>query len=111
MKENPRTLYDTYVFIQVFKEVWLKSVKVEHTIKGFEESGIYPMNPGAIKKGKLAPVEVCEQPESLPETANESIVNEEADLEVLNEDATLRPVSTGNGTPVHNYPKTCKDAS
>ena len=58
LKENPGALYDKYVFIQVFKEVWLKSVKVEYTIKGFEESRIYPMNPDAIKKSKLAPAEV-----------------------------------------------------
>ena len=58
LKENPRVLYNKYVFIQVFKEVWLKSAKVEYTIKGFEESGIYPINPDAIKKGKLASAEV-----------------------------------------------------
>ena len=58
LKENPGALYDKYVFIQVFKEVWQKSAKVEYTIKGFKESGIYPINPDAIKKGKLAPTEV-----------------------------------------------------
>ena len=58
LKENPGALYDKYVFIQVFKEVWQKSAKVEYAIKGFEESGIYPINPDAIKKGKLAPAEV-----------------------------------------------------
>ena len=50
--------------------MWLKAVKVEYVIKGFEESEIYPMN---------------------PDIANESIVNEEADPEVLNEDAAPRP--------------------
>ena len=50
MKENPGVLYDKYIFIQVFKEVWLKSAKVEYAIKGFEESGIYLMNPEVIKK-------------------------------------------------------------
>ena len=59
LKENPGALYDKYVFIQVSKEVWLKSTKAEYAIKGFEELGIYPMNPEAIKKGKLAPAEVC----------------------------------------------------
>ena len=54
LKENPGALYNKYVFIQVCKEVWLKSVKAEYVIKGFEELGIYPMNPDAIKKGKLA---------------------------------------------------------
>ena len=39
LKENPRALYNKYVFIQVFKEVWLKSAKVEYAIKGFEDSG------------------------------------------------------------------------
>ena len=39
LKENPGALYDKYVFIQVFKEVWLKSVKVEYAIKGFESQG------------------------------------------------------------------------
>ena len=58
LKENPGALYNKYVFIQVFKEVWLKSAKMEYAIKGFEESGIYPKNPDAIKKGKLAPAEV-----------------------------------------------------
>ena len=53
LKKNPKALYNKYVFIQVFKEVWLKSAKVEYTIKGFEESGIYPMNPNAIKKVNL----------------------------------------------------------
>ena len=52
LKENPGALYDKYVFIQVFKEVWQKSAKVEYAIKGFKESGIYPINPDAIKKGK-----------------------------------------------------------
>ena len=51
LKENPGALYNKYVFIQVFKEVWLKSAKVEYTVKGFEESGIYLMNPEVIKKG------------------------------------------------------------
>ena len=55
LKENPGALYDKYVFIYVFKEVWLKSVKVEYAIKGFEELGIYLMNPEVIEKGKLAP--------------------------------------------------------
>ena len=106
LKENPGVLYDKYLFIQVFKEVWLKSVKVEYMIKGFEESGIYPMNPDAIKKGKLAQAEVYKQPEPLPEIENESIVNEEVDLEVPNEDAALRPSAlTGNVTPVINIPK------
>ena len=58
LKENPGALYDKYVFIQDFKEVWLKPAKVEYAIKGFEELGIYPMNPEAIKIGKLAPAEV-----------------------------------------------------
>ena len=49
------------------------------------------MNPEVIKKGKLALVEVYKQPEPLPEIANDSIVNEEADPEVLNEDAASRP--------------------
>ena len=53
LKKNPGALYDKYVFIQVFKEVWLKSVKVEYAIKGFEELGIYLMNPEAIKKVNL----------------------------------------------------------
>ena len=39
LKENPGALYDKYVFIQVFKEAWLKSAKVEYAIKGLEESG------------------------------------------------------------------------
>ena len=67
LKDNPRTLYNKYIFIQVFKEVWLKLAKVEYTVKGFEELGIYPVNPDAIKKGKLAPAEVYKQPEPLPE--------------------------------------------
>ena len=58
MKENTGALYNKYVFIQVFKEVWLKSAKVEYIIKWFEESGIYLMNPEAIKKSKLALAEV-----------------------------------------------------
>ena len=106
LKENPGALYDKYVFIQVFKEVWQKSAKVEYAIKGFEESGIYPINPDAIKKGKLAPTEVYKRPEPLPEIANESLVNEEADPEVPNEDAAPRPsTSTGSVTPVINIPK------
>ena len=41
------------------------------------------------------------QPKPLPEIVNESIVNEEADPEVLNEDAALRPSTlTRNVTPV-----------
>ena len=55
LKENPGALYDKYVFIQVFKEVWLKSVKVEYAIKGFEELGIYLMNPDVIKKRSTCP--------------------------------------------------------
>ena len=106
LKENPGVLYDKYVFIQVFKEVWLKSAKVEYMIKGFEESGIYPINPKVITKGKLAPAEVYKQLKLLPEIANESIVNEEADLEFPNEDAALRPSTlTGNVTPVISIPK------
>ena len=53
LNENPGALYNKYVFIQVFKEVWLKSAKVEYTIKGFEELGIYLMNPEAIKRVNL----------------------------------------------------------
>ena len=42
----------------------------------------------------------------MPEIANESLVNEEADPEVPNEDAAPRPsTSTGNVTPVINIPK------
>ena len=58
LKENPGALYDKYVFIQVFKEVWQKSAKVEYAIKGFKESGIYPINPDAIKKVNL-PLQRC----------------------------------------------------
>ena len=58
LKENPGALYDKSVFLQVFNEVWQKSAKVEYSIKEFKESGIYPINPDAIKKGKLAPAEV-----------------------------------------------------
>ena len=39
LKENPGALYDKYVFIQVFKEVWQKSAKVEYAIKGLEDQG------------------------------------------------------------------------
>ena len=53
LKENPGALYNKYVFIQVFKEVCLKSAKVEYMIKGFEELGIYPMNRKVIKKVNL----------------------------------------------------------
>ena len=106
LKENPGALYDKYVFIQVFKEVWQKSAKVEYAIKGFKESGIYPINPDTIKKGKVAPAEVYKQPDPLPEIANESLVNEEADPEVPNEDAAPRPsTSTGSVTAVINIPK------
>ena len=42
----------------------------------------------------------------MPEIANESLVNEEADPEVPNEDAAPRPsTSTGCVTPVINIPK------
>ena len=42
----------------------------------------------------------------MPEIANESLVNEEADPEVPNEDAAPRPsMSTGSVTPVINIPK------
>ena len=42
----------------------------------------------------------------MPEIANESIVNEEADPEVPNEDAAPRPsTSTGSVTPVISIPK------
>ena len=42
----------------------------------------------------------------MPEIANESLVNEEADPEVPNEDAAQRPsMSTGSVTPVINIPK------
>ena len=42
----------------------------------------------------------------MPEIANESLVNEEADPEVPNEDAAPRPsTSTGSVTPVINIPK------
>ena len=45
--------------------------------------------------------EVYKQLEPLPEIVNKSIVNEEADPEVLNEDAALRSSTlTGNVTPV-----------
>ena len=86
---------------------WLKSAKVEYAIKGFEESGIYSINPDVIKnKGKLAPAEVYESPEPLPEIANESLVNEEAYPEVPNEDAAPRPsTSTGSASPVINILK------
>ena len=43
------------------------------------------------------------QPEPLPEIANESLVNEEA--EVPNEDAAPRPMPTGSVTPVINILK------
>ena len=42
----------------------------------------------------------------MPEIANESLVNEEADPEVPNKDAAPRPsTSTGSVTPVINIPK------
>ena len=50
LKENPGALYSKYVFIQVFKEMWLISVKVHYAIKGFEELRIYLMNPEVIQK-------------------------------------------------------------
>ena len=58
LKENPGALYDKYVFIHIFKEVWLKSAKVEHVIKWFKELGIYLMNPDVIKKVNL-PCKKC----------------------------------------------------
>ena len=50
LKGNPGALYDKYVFIQVFKEVWLQSANVDYAIRWFEESGIYLINPDEIKK-------------------------------------------------------------
>ena len=74
--------------------------------QGVRRVRYYPINPDAIKKGKLAPAEVYKRPDPLPEIANESLVNEEADPEVLNEDAAPRPsTSTGSVTPVINIPK------
>ena len=53
-------VYDKYVFVNVFKKVWEKSTKIEHAIKGFEEVGIFPLNPQNVKKGKLAHASIYE---------------------------------------------------
>ena len=57
---------------------WLKLVKVEYIMKGFEE--------------KLAPAEVHKHLEPLLEIANESvIINEDGDREVANQNLATKP--------------------
>ena len=76
------------------------------------KSGDIPTESRGDKKGKLALAEVYKQPDPLPEIANESIVNEEADPELLNEDAAPRPSTlTRSATPVVSILKPRNDHS
>ena len=73
---NLGEVYDKYVFVNVFKKVWEKLAKIEYVIKGFEEAGVFPLNPQNVKKGKLAPASIYEWPEPLLKM-EESFVNED----------------------------------
>ena len=43
------------VFSEVFRNAWVSSVKMSLFVNAFRESGICPLNPGAIVERKLAP--------------------------------------------------------
>ena len=43
--KNPGELFDKYSFIDVFVLMWNQASKIENAIKGFEKSGIFPMEP------------------------------------------------------------------
>ena len=73
---NLGEVFDKYIFIKVFMKVWDRAAKVEHAIRGFELSGIYPLNPAKVKMGKLAPSSLYTKQDQLPEIANESFMNE-----------------------------------
>ena len=45
-------------------------------IRGFELSGIYPLNPDKVNMVKLAPASLYKKKDPLPEIANESFMNE-----------------------------------
>ena len=73
----------------------MKSAKVEYATKGFQESGIFQMNPKAIKRGKLAPTKVYKKPKPMPKIADESIIrNEDGNKEVPNDDPAPTPLTS-----------------
>jgi len=43
------------VFSEVFRNAWVSSVKMSLFVNAFRESGICPLNSGAIVESKLAP--------------------------------------------------------
>ena len=111
LRNHPSEFYDKCIFVQVFKEVWLKLLKVKYPIKGFEESRIYLVNLDAIKKGKLTPAEVYKRPEPLPEITDDSvIISKDGNKEVLNQDPALTPstlmVNLNDDTPLISTQKT-----
>ena len=94
-------------------KVWDQAVKVEHAIRGFELSGIYPLNPAKVKTGKLAPSSLYTNQDQLPEIANESFTNEpEGIVKVANDakipqaDEAVTPMQAdGNGTKKQDEPE------
>ena len=110
---NPGEVFDKYVFIEVFVKVWDWAAKVEHAIRGFELSGIYPLNPAKVKTGKLAPSSLYTNQDQLPEIANESFTNEpEGIVKVANDakipqaDEAVTPMQAdGNGTKKQDEPE------
>ena len=61
---NPGEVFDKYIFIKVFVKVWDRAAKVEHTIRGFELSGIYLLNPAKVKMGKTGTLKSVHQARS-----------------------------------------------
>ena len=63
--ENPRENVSKKTFATVFKVAWQKSTTVENAVKGFAESGIFPLNADKVMaSAKLSPSEIFETAKS-----------------------------------------------
>ena len=93
---NPSEVYDKYMFIKVFVKVWECAAKVEHTInlKGFQQAGIFLLNPQKVKTGKLAPGSIYQKQEQLL-TMDEGFTNDR-DLDMVEVNVPTVPVVEPN---------------
>ena len=80
LRNNPGTVYDKNAFIEVFSKVNKKAARVENVVSSFCHSNIYPWDPQKVEHKKLAPAELFNKEDSMPNvnaSVNEGLGDEE----------------------------------
>lgn len=62
-----------YSFAEVFKEAWVNTVKMSTIVNSFRSSGIWPVNPDAIRVSKLSPSTVYHSDEATKQLSSNNL--------------------------------------